>query len=175
MHDCLIVHLKNNDKNCTGVRRQNVSDFEILIQKVTDLVWYILPHVSKFTSHAASIPNYFSPFLKFNDPQRHKHSAKQLAKELLLQHTDEVFTCLEKSYISGPTLNFFKSEVESLLTAVIKYCDYLDYNLEQIRQSQGINEEPLKDNSIYPLPFNTATIHEAYKMPREQCCRGDRK
>ena len=79
-----------------------------------------------------------------------------------------MFTCLEKSYISGPLLNFFKSEVESLLTAVVKYCDYLDYNLEQIRQSQGINEELLKDNSIYPLPFNTATIHEAYKMPREQ-------
>ena len=79
-----------------------------------------------------------------------------------------MFTCLEKSYISGPSLNFFTLEVESLLTEVVKYCDYLDYNLEQIRQSQGINEEPLKENSIYPLPFNTSTIHEAYKMPREQ-------
>ena len=75
LHDSILLLLKNH---ITGVHRDKVVDFSKLITAVTELIWYISPHHSKFIAHDASLPKVYSHLLQFNDPGQHKHKINKI-------------------------------------------------------------------------------------------------
>ena len=66
-----------------GVRSTDVSDMTDLCTRITDYIWYTAPHSDKFQRCSAVIPPFFEPLFPFNNPKRHKHTAKQLQKAIL--------------------------------------------------------------------------------------------
>ena len=79
-----------------GVRSTDVSDMTDLYTRITDYIWYTAPHSDKFWKCGAGIPSFLEPLFPFNNPKRHKHTAKELQKAILLQHLDEISTLMEK-------------------------------------------------------------------------------
>ena len=65
LHDSILLLFKNL---IAGVYRDKVVDFSKLITAVTELIWYISPHHSKFLAYGASLPKVYSHLLQFNDP-----------------------------------------------------------------------------------------------------------
>ena len=65
---------------------------------ITDYIWYTAPHSGKFRKCGAAIPPFFEPLFPFKNPKRHKRTAKQLQKAILLQHLDGISTLMEKSF-----------------------------------------------------------------------------
>ena len=78
---------------------------------------------------------FFSYFFPFNNPKRHKHTAKQLQKAIFLQHLDGISTLLEKSFTSRASFAVIKKETESLISSGVKYCDYLESCLVSAQES----------------------------------------
>ena len=75
LHDSTLILFKNH---ITGIHRDKVVDFSKLITAVTQLIWYISPHHSKFLAHGASLLKMYSHLLQFNDPGRHKHKINKI-------------------------------------------------------------------------------------------------
>ena len=82
-YDCLITLF--NEK-CSGYLNQYSEDATQLYQKLSDLIWYISPHVGKFKLRGAEPPKFFEPLFQFNDPTRSKHAVGKISKFILLSH-----------------------------------------------------------------------------------------
>ena len=61
-----------------GVHSTDVSDMTGLCTRNTDYIFYTAPHSDKFQKCNAAIPPFFESLFPFNNPKRHKHTAKQL-------------------------------------------------------------------------------------------------
>ena len=110
LHDSILVLFKND---ITGIHRDKVVDFSKLITAVTQLIWYISPHHSKFLAHGASLLKVYSHLLQFNDRGRHKHKINKICRETLMELVGSVTTCLEKSFT---TRKSFKDVLELTTT-----------------------------------------------------------
>ena len=77
LHYSIIVLFKKHIKD---VDRENAFNLNILITTVSNLIWYMSPHHSKFVAHGASLPTVYNHLLLFNDPNSHKQNSKHLQK-----------------------------------------------------------------------------------------------
>ena len=125
-----------------GVCSTDVSDMTDLCTRITDYIWYTAPHSDKFQKCSAVIPPFFEPLFPFNNPKRHKHTAK-LQKAILLQHLDGISTLMEKSFTNRASFAVIKTEIESLISSGVKYCDHLESCLASVQESQSIADKPV--------------------------------
>ena len=76
---------------------------------ITDYIWHTAPHSGKFRKSGAAIPPFFEPLFPFKNPKRHKRTAKQLQKPILLQHLDGISTLMEKSFTNQESFAVIKT------------------------------------------------------------------
>ena len=136
-----------------GVRSTDVSDMTDLCTRITDYIWDTAPHSDKFRKCSAAIPPFFEPLFPFNNPKRHKHTAKQLQKAFLLQHLDGISTLIENSFTNRASFTVVKTEIESPISSGVKYCDHLESCLASLQESQSIADEPVYEDTV-KKPFH---------------------
>ena len=150
MYDAAILLYR---KVCPGVSSPNVSEMTNLLGAVQELLWYICPHQSKLSYQGAKIPEFFNPLFKINNPLRHKHKAGNLCKETSLKYIGSVTCLLEKSFCSRKSFEKLYNIFDSLVESCVKYCDYLEENLEAVNNYQS-KEDIQPDKTVNELPFN---------------------
>ena len=123
-----------------------------LCTRITDYIWYTAPHSDKFRKCSTAIPSFFEPLFPFNNPKRHKHTAKQLQKAILLQHLDGISTLMEKLFTNRASFAVIKTEIESLISSGVKDCDHLESYLASVQESQSIADEPVYENTVKTFP-----------------------
>ena len=96
VYDCLITLF--NEK-CSRYLSQYLEDATQLYQKLSDLIWYIPPHVGKFKLRGAEPSKFFELLIQFNDPTRSKRAVGKISKFILLSHLESITTLLAKSFV----------------------------------------------------------------------------
>ena len=112
------------------------------ITAVSNLIWYISPHHSKFVAHGASFPTVYNHLLLPNDPSRHKHKIPKICREALRKLRDKLIECCSK------------------------YHDYLESNLKAVSKYQSF-EEPKHIETVVELPHLDGPLDGKYKNRRE--------
>lgn len=149
LYDTLLIKCKSK---ISGVKNQNVEDFNKLLQSIVDLIWYISPHSEKLKSRGAPLPTFFHSLILFNDPKRHKHKVKQIYHNVLLTLTSSVTNMLEKSFINRKSFQFLHDVFDKLIEATVKYTDYLEANLDSVTNYQS-RDEISHPEKVEILPF----------------------
>ena len=132
-----------------------------LITVVSNLIWYILPHHSKFVVLGASLTTVYNHLLLFNDPSRHKHKIPKICREALMNFVGLVTACLEKTFTTHQS---FKKVLE-LTHKFIKGCskhDYLELNLTAISKYQPLGE-PSHIETVVELPHLNGPLDGKHK------------
>ena len=163
MYDALLMLLKSK---ISGVSAHDVPDFGNLCQRVVDLYWYVSPSAEKLKSPGATLPSFFNPLQKFNDPTRSKHKVKNLRQETLLDLTAKLNSSLEKTFVSRKSFSFVRDVLDKLSEAAVKYAHYLEDNKHfvDIYQTNDTNHCELK---ITELPFFEVNVKMAYPSAHE--------
>ena len=123
IYDAFLLLLKSN---ISGISAHDVPDFGNLCQRVVDLYWYVFLSAEKVKCHGATLPSFFNPLQKFNDPTQSKHKVKNLRHEALLDLTAKLNSSLEKTFVSCKSFSFVRDVLDKLSEAVVKYADYLE-------------------------------------------------
>ena len=133
---------------------------------MVDLYWYVSPSAEKLKCHGATLPSFFNPLQKFNNPTRSKHKVKNLRKETLLDLTAKLNSSLEKTFLSHKSFSFVRDVLNKLSEAVVKYTDYLEDNKHfvDIYQTNNTNDHEQK---ITELSFLEVNVKTAYPSARE--------
>ena len=135
---------------------------------ITDYIWYTAPHSGKFRKCGAVIPPFFEPLFPFKNPKRHKRTAKQLQKAILLQHLDGISTLMENSFTNRESFAVIKTEIKSLISSGVKYCDHLESCLVPAQESQSIADGPVYESTVKYLPQVSPSVETVYKNKRER-------
>ena len=154
----------------SGVRSTDVSDMTDLCTRIKNYIWYTTPHSDKFRKGSAAISPFFEPLFPFNNPKRHKHTAKQLQKEILLQHFVTRWDInLNGKVVYQPSVtSVIKTEIENLISSGVKYCDHLESFLASVQEFQSIADEPVHKNTVKALPQVSQSVDTVYKNKRER-------
>ena len=150
------------NEKCSGYLSQYSEDATQLYQKLSDLNWYISPHVGKFKLRGAEPPEFFEPLFQFNDPTRSKHAVGKISKFILLAHVESVTTLLEKSFVYRKSFQNLRVEIDKLIESCVKYSDYLAQNMSQVQESQLDENDPNYVNILKTLPYFEGNICEGY-------------
>ena len=163
MYDALLMLLKSK---ISGVSAHDVPDFGNLCQRVVDLYWYVSPSAEKLKSPGATLPSFFNPLQKFNDPTRSKHKVKNLRQETLLDLTAKLNSSLEKTFVSRKSFSFVRDVLDKLSEAAVKYAHYLEDNKHfvDIYQTNDTND---REQKITELPFLEVNMKTAYPPAHE--------
>ena len=163
MYDALLILLKSK---ISGVSAHDVPDFGNLCQRVVDLYWYVSLSAEKLKCHGATLPSFFNPLQKFNDPTQSKHKVKNLRHEALLDLTAKLNSSLEKTFVSRKSFSFVRDVLDKLSEAAVKYADYLEDNkyFVDIYQTNDAND---REQKIAELPFLEVNVKTAYPSARE--------
>ena len=163
LHDSILILFKND---ITGIHRDKVVDFSKLITAVTQLIWYISPHHSKFLAHGASLLKVYSHLLQFNDLDRHKHKINKICRETLMELVGSVTTCLEKSFTTRKSFKDVLELTDKVVESCSKYHDYLESNLVAVTDYQSL-EEPNHTKTIIQQPHFDGPLGDKYKRQIE--------
>ena len=109
------------------------------------------PNAEKLRNQGAAIPEFLSPILSFNKPNRHKHKPEQLYSETLINLASKVTAVLEKSFVSRPSFIFLK-HLDKLTESPVKYSDYLVSNLKSVTAYQEC-EVTEQEKSVFFLCY----------------------
>ena len=109
----------------TGVRSQDVEQLKNLLQAIAELIWYLSRIQKKLKNRGTSLPTFFNPIIKFNDPLRHKHKVKQIQHAVLLNLNSNVTTILERTFFTRKSFKFLHDVFDKLVESAVKYTDYL--------------------------------------------------
>ena len=151
LHDALIIKCSIQ---ISGVRNQDLEDFKYLLLSVSELLWYLAPHEHKLSSRSCPIPSFFKHMTSFNDPKSHKHSPGRIQRDKVDLLIGAVTTQLEKSYVHRTHFYAIKEEVDKLVEAAVKYCDFLDNTLISMAASAEDDQEPTYEQKVWKLPFD---------------------
>ena len=99
---------------------QDVQSFTQLCQSVTELCWYISPSSEKFKYQGASMPKFFGPLEKFNNPKRYNHKIKSVRRETLLELTANVNYILQISFAQRNSFNYVCDLFDKIGEAAVK-------------------------------------------------------
>ena len=86
----------------------------------------------------------------------------------MLQHLDGISTLLERSFTNRASFAVIKTEIESLISSGVKYCDHLESCLASVQESQSIAGEPGYENTIKTLPQVSQSVNTVYKNKRKR-------
>ena len=139
MSDMFLVKIKLLS---TGVRRDSLKDFPLLINSDVQLFWYIAPRARKFDEKSCHVLTALLPLCLLNDPTLHGHKAKSVERNVLLSLIQGITVILEKSYTNRKSLS-----------------DYLEYNISLVRAAQADSYEPYY--GVIPLP--NAEMFETFR------------
>ena len=99
-------------------RRDSVASVgKSLTQKLTRALWYIDPHHDKFVAHGT--------LEGYNDYKRKKERVPQLSAVQLNEHVQELSALLMQPWFTIKRFELLRQEVEGLVGAMHKYCEYL--------------------------------------------------
>ena len=146
---------------------------EQFVQRLTETLWYVDGHHEVFKSRGGEIPSVFSSFTGYNLPEASKHRKRQIgnmSREVLQQHSRQLFLCLQASYWERSIWQPFRSDVETLARILAEYAEYLSEKNKQIKlvhtQLQPIRD--MGDNMHFTfLPVKPSPAHSAFKYLEE--------
>ena len=72
-----------------------------LVRNLTDCLWYIDGHHQVLNKQGCSIPNIFSSFTRYNQPQaskHHKRAIENMSAASILAISTSLFGCLQAEY-----------------------------------------------------------------------------
>ena len=146
---------------CSGYLSQYSEDATQFYQKLSDLIWYILPHVGTFKLRGAEPLKFFEPLFQFNDPTGSKHACK-ISKFILLSHVESITTLLEISFVYRKSFQNLRVEIGKLIESCVKYSDYLAQNMSQVQESQLDENDPSYVNVLKAPPYFEGNICDGY-------------
>ena len=163
LNNSILLLFKNH---ITTIHRDRVVDFSKLITAITELIWYISPHHSKFLAHGASLPTVYCHLLQFNDPGQNKHKINKICPETLMKLVGSVTICLEKSFTTCKSFKDALELIDKVIESSSKYHDYLESNLVAVSNYQSL-EEPNHAKMIIQLPHFDGPLGNKYKSQIE--------
>ena len=163
LHDSIIVLFK---KHIQGICGENVFDLNKLIAAVSNLIWYISPHHSKFVAQGASLPTVYNHLLLFNNPSCHKYKIPTICRQALMNFLGSITACLEKSFTTRESFKNVLELKDKLIETCSKYHDYLGSNLRAVSEYQP-SEEPNYIETVVELPHLDGPLEGKYKNQKE--------
>ena len=75
---------------------------------------------------------------------------------------------MENSFTNQASFAVIKTEIESLISSGVKYCDHLESCLASVQESQSIADEIVYENTVKTLPQVSQSVDTVYKNERER-------
>ena len=113
------------------------------IQTLRDALWYVNGSHSTLIERGCTIPALFRQFSGYNKPEQHKHRKRvpsSLSREVLLSHSQALFTTLHNPFWSRPLWSAVRNDVEQLARTFASYADLLlskRARMEEVHSSTG--------------------------------------
>ena len=98
------------------------------VQTLRDALWYIDSSHTTLIERSCSIPDTFHQFTAYNKPEKHKHRKRKqtsMSREVLLAHSQALFTTLHISFWRRAMWLPMKNDVEQLAHSFASYADLL--------------------------------------------------
>ena len=96
---------------------------------ITEALWYLDGHHDLLSERSTTIPDFFSQFQGYNQPERSKHRKRtmtNLSYSVLEQHVDVLSSCLQCTYWdSSLPWRQFKTVVMSFVESLVGYMEHL--------------------------------------------------
>ena len=154
-----------------GWRRDSVASVgESLTQKLTRALWYIDPHHDKFVARGIQLPPHLGTLEGYNDYKRKKERVPQLSAVQLNEHVQELSALLMQPWFTIKRFELLRQEVEGLVGAMHKYCEYLrGKDLEIKKHHQSPEPAQGDDNaSLITLPVTSGPVLSEYGVLEEK-------
>ena len=144
--------------------------WESLVRMLTHALWYINPHYDKFAARSIQLPPNICTLHGYNDYKRKKEKVPQLSTVQLDKHVQELSALLMQLWFNIKRLEFLWLEVECLVDAMHKYCEYLRVkNLEPEKHHQSTEPTQGDDSaSLITLPAANGPVSSEYAMLEEK-------
>lgn len=117
------------------------------VQRLSNALWYLDPHHSKFTNRSIVIPERFSVYTGYNDFRRKKEKEPRLSTEGLEQHIGQLSSLLMQPWMTGKRFEAICSDIEKLVDALHAYKSYLISQCSRVRLQQQAPERLLGDEN----------------------------
>ena len=104
-------------------------------QKLSQALWYLDPHHSKFADRGISIPHLFSTYRGYNDFKRKKEKEPRLSTDGLNHHIEQLNNLLLQPWMSGTRVEVLRSDIDKLVDALHRYKQYLVSQNERVNKS----------------------------------------
>ena len=98
------------------------------IQTLRDALWYVDGSHATLIERSCNIPETFRQYTGYNQPEKHKHrkrAASSMCREVLLAHSQALFSTLESSFWGRAMWLPMKNDVEQLARSFASYADLL--------------------------------------------------
>lgn len=104
LYNDLLLLLKSKDLHWESEEVQSGTATRT-IQALRDALWYVDGSHSTLSERGCTIPALFQQFNGYNKPEQHKHRKRipsSLSREMLLSHSQALFTCLQSPFWRRP-------------------------------------------------------------------------
>ena len=98
------------------------------LNTLRDALWYIDGSHATLIERSCNIPETFIQFTGYNQPEKHKHrkcAPSSMYREVLLSHSQALFSILESSFCGRALWLPLKNDVEQLARSFTSYADLL--------------------------------------------------
>ena len=100
----------------------------IPLQILRDVLWYIDGSHSTLEERGYGVPTLLQKFQSYNNPQHHRHRKRthhNLSLEMLITHSQSIFSLLTKDFWSKLDWRELKQSIETLTHSLMSYADLL--------------------------------------------------
>ena len=143
--------------------KQTGSNF---VHKLTQALWYIDPHHSKFVGRGIHLPDRFSMYRGYNDFKKKKEKEPRLSKEGLEQHIQQLSTILMQPWMSSKRFEVIRKDVDKLVNSLHAYKEYLLHQCDRVKSYQQ-SPQPVFDEtnaSLITISANNTNSSEYHDL-----------
>ena len=143
--------------------KQTGSNF---VHKLTQALWYIDPHHSKFVEHGIQLPDCFSMYKGYNDFKRKKEKEPRLSREGLEQHIQQLSTILMQPWMSSKRFEAIRKDVDKLVDSLHAYKEYLLHQCDRVKSHQQ-SPQPVSNETnafLVIISANNTNISEYHDL-----------
>lgn len=143
--------------------KQTGSNF---VHKLTQALWYIDPHHSKFVGRGIHLPDRFSMYRGYNDFKKKKEKEPRLSKEGLEQHIQQLSTILMQPWMSSKRFEVIRKDVDKLVDSLHAYKEYLLHQCDRVKSHQQ-SPQPVFDEtnaSLITISANNTNSSEYHDL-----------
>lgn len=100
----------------------------IPLQILRDVLWYIDGSHSTLEERGYGVPTLLQKFQGYNNPHHHRHRKRthhNLSREILITHSQTLFSLLTKDFWSKLAWKELKQSIETLAHSLMSYADLL--------------------------------------------------